>query len=186
MEPYKTITGDTEDEVWKQITADLDTEEDLFEYYALIEQGNREIKLAIDIDLGGGFEGGYETTSFTALLPNYHGFKFAIHEDSFIDDIGKFFGLQDVEVGYPELDRHLIIKTNDEDKVKTVFADSKVRAIFEKLQDFDFGIRHHHDDDSDSEQNFLELNIDDGITNPIVLRKLYNAFFTVLVTIDGY
>src|SRR5206468_2662123 len=129
-----------------------------------------------------GFEGGYESTSFTTLLPGHQDFKFAVHEDSFIDDIGKFFGLQDVEVGYPELDRHLVIKSNDEAKVKTIFADSKVRAVFEKLQDFDFGIRHHHDDDSDLEQYFLELNIDDGITNPAVLRELYNAFFTVLVT----
>jgi hypothetical protein len=180
MDFDKTYTGTTEDEIWQQITPDID--EDTFEYHALIQHADHEIILYIDIDAGGGFEGGYATTGFSTPISN-SSFKFAIHEEHFTDEIGKFFGMQDIEIGYPELDHHLIIKTNDEDKIKTLFADPLVREIFTTLENFDFGIHHHSIDDSDEKQAFLELNIEDGITDIDSLRKLYHAFYTVLLAI---
>ncbi len=186
MESFKTFTGNTADEIWQQLTVDINSNAEVFEYYALINQANHKIKLAIDIDLGGGFEGGMATTTFIAALPDHHDFRFALHEDDFIDDIGKFFGMQDVEIGYPEFDRRLVIKTNDETRTKSLFEDSKVRAVFERMENFDFGIRHHTANDSDIEQYFLELNIEDGITDPGELRLIYDAFFTVLVILENY
>jgi hypothetical protein len=55
MEFDKIYTGNTEDDVWQQLAADVD--ENVLEYHALIKQGSRNITLDIDIDLGGGFEG---------------------------------------------------------------------------------------------------------------------------------
>ena len=57
--------------------------------------GNRKIVLEIDIDLGGGFESGYETTVFSADLHTAPAFRFAIHEQHFTDEIGKFFGVEE-------------------------------------------------------------------------------------------
>jgi hypothetical protein len=186
METQKIFSGKTEAEVWKQVEADLNKEKDVYDYNAVIEQDDKKISLIIDIDLGGGFEGGYANTGFSAGIPDAKGFRFAVHRDGFIDDIGKFLGMQDVEVGYTELDKHLIIKTNDEAKVKTLFTDGKVRAVFEKLDDFDFGIHMHSVEHGDHKQAFLELNIEDGITEPAELKKLYSAFYSVLETIDGF
>lgn len=186
METQKVFSGKTEDDVWKQVEADLSKNEDIYDYNAVIEQGNQKVNLVIEIDLGGGFEGGYANTGFSAEIPDASGFRFAVHRDGFIDDIGKFLGMQDVEVGYAELDKHLIIKTNDETKVKALFTDSKVRAVFEKLDDFDFGTRMHPIENSDHRQAFLELNIENGITEPAELRKLYSAFYSVLDTIAGF
>src|ERR1700748_1175434 len=144
MEQQKTITGTTEAEIWSQIDADLGDGEDIFDYDVIIEKNGNRTEMLIEIDLGGGFEGGYASTTFTAQIADARNFRFAVHEDDFIDDIGKFLGMQDVIVGYAELDHHLVIKTNDETKVKELFTDSEVRAVFEKLDDFDFGIRMHH------------------------------------------
>lgn len=176
----KVFTGATEDEIWQQISTDLT--EDTLEYHALIEQGNQKIILNIDIDLGGGFEGGYATTGFSSPLTN-PGFRFAIHEEHFTDEIGKFFGMQDVKIGYPDFDHHLIVKTNDEEKVKTIFTNEVVRQVFTDLSDFDFGIRLHDVEDSDNKQAYLELNVDDGINNLDQLRGLYHAFYEVLIKI---
>lgn len=184
METQKIIAGQTEAEVWQQIEADLNKDEEIYDYNVIIEQGDKKTGLVIDIDLGGGFEGGYANTSFSAEIADAKGFRFAVHQDGFIDDIGKFLGMQDVEVGYTELDKHLIIKTNDEAKVKAVFTDAAVRQVFEKLDDFDFGIRKHTVDDH--KHAFLELNIEDGITDPLQLRVLYHAFYSVLTTIDSF
>ncbi|RKR84970.1 hypothetical protein BDD43_5224 [Mucilaginibacter gracilis] len=180
MDIEKTFIGTTEDEIWQQVAADINDE--VLEYHALLKQADTEIYLDIDIDLGGGFEGGYATTAYRALL-SQHDFKFAVHEEDFTDEIGKFFGMQDVETGYEDLDHHLIIKTNNEAKVKTLFIDANVRRVFTTLEDFDLGIRTHSVDDSDEKQTFLELNIEDGITDAVTLREIYRAFYTVLKSI---
>lgn len=186
METQKKFSGKSEAEVWKQVEADLNKDDDVYDYNAIIEQDGKKINLIIDIDLGGGFEGGYASTGFSAEITNPKGFRFALHQDGFIDDIGKFLGMQDVEVGYAELDKHLIIKTNDEGKVKKLFTHKEVRDVFEKLDDFDFGIRMHSVEHGDHKQSFLELNIEDGVTEPAELRKLYSAFYSVLDTIDNF
>lgn len=180
MDVDKTYTGTTEEQIWSQIATDID--EDILEYHAVIKQGYVNIYLDIDIDLGGGFEGGYATTNYRAPL-NITSFEFAIHEEHFTDEIGKFFHMQDVEIGYPDLDDHLIIKTNNVEKVKTLFTDEQTRQTFTTLENFDFGIRLHNIEDSDEKQAFLELNIEDGITDIATLRNLYHAFYTVLLAI---
>jgi len=186
METQKLFTGKTEAEVWKQIAADLKKDSDVYDYNAVIEQNGKKVDLMIDIDLGGGFEGGYENTGFSAAIASDTGFRFAVHEDDFIDDIGKFLGLQDVKVGYTTLDKHLVIKTNDEVKVKALFAHEKVRDIFEKLNSFHFGVHMHNADETGKKYPFLELNIEEGITEPDELRKLYSAFYDVLTIIDSF
>jgi hypothetical protein len=180
MDIDKTYTGATEDQIWQQIATDIN--DDVLEYHAIIKQGELDIYLDIDIDLGGGFEGGYVTTSYRAALSNTD-FQFAIHEEHFTDEIGKFFNMQDVKIGYPDLDHHLIVKTNDSEKVKTLFTDEETRKTFTKLENFDLGISLQSIEGSGNKEAFLELNIEDGITDIPTLRELYHAFYAVLVAI---
>ena len=177
MEDVKVISGVTEQEIWQQIDADLKKEE-IFDYNALIKQNGKEIQFCIDIDPGGGFEGGWELTWFKAALSLKNDFKFAIHNEGFTDEIGKFFGMQDIETGHPELDKHLIVKSNNEEKVKTIFADEDIRAVFAALEEFDCGIHIHKD------IPYLELNIDAGITDPAALRKIYHGFYRLIGAIE--
>lgn len=185
MDDHKIITGTTEQEVWETIEADLAAEGELLDYNVMIEQDGHQIELYIDIDLGGGFESGSELTQLVAPLSVTRDFKFAIHDEDFLDSIGKFFGLEDVKTGYPELDDHVVIKTNAPDKVRTLFADATLRNVFTTLEDFDFGIHSHHLEDSDSDQPFLEFNINQGITDADELRKIYHAFYAVLVGLEN-
>jgi hypothetical protein len=64
MKKENKITGTIEDEVWQQIQRDLTADPDLLSYNATIVQAGHEILFEIDIDPGGGFESGYETTRF--------------------------------------------------------------------------------------------------------------------------
>jgi hypothetical protein len=182
MEDLKVVTGNTEQEIWPVIESDLSAG-DILDYHILIRQDNAETDLYIDIDLGGGFEGGYEITQLKASLSIPHDFKFAIHDEDFIDKMGKFFGMQDVETGYPELDEHLIIKTNDEERVRLVFADEEVRQTLTLLNDFDLGIHHVHNGEIQTAS--LEFNINEGITDAAYLRKIYHAFYKVLTGIGA-
>ena len=107
-----------------------------------------------------------------------------MHDEDFLDSIGKFFGLEDVKTGYPDLDDHVVIKTNHEEKARQLFADAEVRAIFTQLDDFDFGIHTHDVENSEREQPFLELNITQGITDPAELYKIYHVFCRVLEALE--
>ncbi|WP_018615445.1 hypothetical protein [Segetibacter koreensis] len=177
------ITGKTEEEIWQKINAQFLANPDPLEYSAVIEQGKRKVVLDIDIDLGGGFESGFESTTLTAALLTIPVFRFAIHEKHFTDEIGKFFGMEDVEIGFAEFDEKLIIKTNDRLRVKEIFSDELVRKIFESLSDFTFGITYHNRD-NETNVPFLELYVEHGITDPIKLREIYHAFISVLMLLD--
>lgn len=183
MEQENIIAGRNEEEVWQQINAQFLANPDPLEYMGVIVQGNRKIVLAIDIDLGGGFESGYESTTITAELLTAPTFRFAIHEQHFTDEIGKFFGMEDVEIGFNEFDKKLIVKTTDKLRIREIFSDESVRKCFESLKDFTFGITSKNDVSSGN-TTFLELMIESGITNPKQLRELYRAFFSVLVSLD--
>ncbi len=171
------IKGENEQQIWEQISADFDKGNQLQSYNAVITQGNARIILDIDVDLGGGFESGFSTTIFNALLPDYPAFRFAIHKEHFIDELGKFFGMQDVVLGYKEFDEKLIIKTTDKAAVRKLFASPELRETIVSIDDFTFGIHHHNKDGID--KAYLELYIETGITDTFLLRKLYNAFYTV-------
>ncbi len=186
MKSQQIIEGNTEDEIWQQVTTDLAGDEWIYEYPPILKQGKREVLVDIDFDPGGGFEGGYESTLISAVL---HGvkddFSFAIHHEGFLDEIGKFLGMQDIETGYIEFDEKVIVKSNNEEKVKQLFADSEVRSVFESLTDFSFGITSHHISHSNEKEYKLEFSSDLAIVDPIELRKIYHAFVVVLDQLEA-
>jgi len=73
-------------------------------------------------------------TRIRASYPTLDKFKFAIYRKGILSSIAKFFGAQDVEVGYPEFDEAFIIKGNDESKLCSLFANPKIRQILESQE----------------------------------------------------
>jgi hypothetical protein len=180
----KTIFGKNEEEIWQQISADFAADDDLLEYSAIINQGGCKIELDIDIDPGGGFESGYEFTKLISEIDKKNDFRFGFHHEGFIDRVGKFFGMEDVIVGFPGLDEKLIIQTNDKKKARAVFKNEDVRNVFESLADFSMHIS-HHEENGEIKNVFLELEIQKGITNAAELRKIYHAFYAVLSQVNS-
>ncbi len=174
-----------EDEsVWSKIEADLSNDIP-YEYEVLIPDGEAQVGLRIDIDLGGGFEAGFATTTFSSPL-NYSGdFRFAIHHQGFIDEIGKFFGMQDEVLGYPEFDRKVMVKTNNPELAVRLFADPETRETIQSLYNFSFGIVGHHTKDKKHKDFFLELIVEEAVTEASELKKLFKAFTAVLAQLEA-
>ena len=99
MEKEKLITANDINEVWPQVAKDL--RENEFTYSVIISIDNRKVYLDIDVDPGGGFEGGYQTTTLKSKLEHAGAFRFALHHQGLLYEIGKFFGMEDIETGYP-------------------------------------------------------------------------------------
>ncbi|WP_024832014.1 hypothetical protein [Ruminiclostridium josui] len=77
---------------------------------------------------------GKSSTTYTRMRAPYvnkDGFRFKIYRKGIFSEIGKFLGGQDVEVGFPEFDEDFIIKGNDEQKLRTLFSNSKIRKLIE-------------------------------------------------------
>ncbi len=188
MEKHKIVRGTSEEEIWDQIRQDLGEISYPLVYAANIQEEDSSVFLNIESDLGGGFESGFQSTNFTAPVPiqfttlssrlnEPKSFRFALHDEDFIDKLGKFFGMEDVKTGYPEFDKKLVVKTNDIEKVKAVFADEQTRKVFQSLGGFNLHIAHY---DHDDKHSALELSIDRDITNVEELHSIYNAFVNVL------
>ena len=184
MPNEKIISALDEESLWKKVSDDFASDPEPLWYNVVLQQESRRILLEIDIDLGGGFEGGSASTTFSSYLYGRDNFRFAIHREGLLDEVGKFFGMQDIVLGYAEFDKKFIVKTNDEAKVAQLFACPVLRETLGSLPKLSFGIVQYLLDENEGKAPFLELRIEDGITDPLVLRKAYHSFFQVLEQID--
>ncbi|SNC68379.1 hypothetical protein SAMN06265337_2285 [Hymenobacter gelipurpurascens] len=178
MDTPRTFSADTEAALWQQVAADMAQEPDLLEYTANLQQNGHTIQLDIDIDMGGGFEGGYETTTFTAVVPRPVALRFALHEQDWIHELGKLLGLTDVELGYPELDAAYIITTNDKEALRALFSDPAIQQTLLKYQEMRLTLApSHHEDDSELYLTFLK---EQAILEPEQLQEIYHLLYTLL------
>jgi hypothetical protein len=184
MERSKIVSGNTEEDIWQQISADFAMPDDISEYIRLLQLGDRSVFMSVEIDLGGGFEGGYQVTRFVSDLKRLDDFRFSLERQDFLSGIGKFFGMKDVVLGYPDFDQKIIVKTNKPDHLKSVLSDNKVKEAILSLSDFKFFIGHHHSSHTYVESGYLELRIDEGITDVDRLKSLYFLFTSVLERIE--
>jgi hypothetical protein len=87
---------------------------------------------------------GKSTTVFTRIRAPYlnkDGFRFRIYRKMLFSGIAKFFGMQDIEVGYPEFDHNFIIQGNDEQKVKKLFSNQNIRDLINLQPAINFWVR---------------------------------------------
>jgi|SRR5688572_7147657 len=182
MEIIRKFSGETEAEIWQQITSDLQQQGDLLDYSAEVNQQGRIIYLDIDIDLGGGFESGYETTRFLVPLPTHPTLRFHIHPEDWISEIGKFLGMEDVELGFPRMDKAYIVKTNQPEILKALFSDEEIRATIRKYADCD--LRIITSTENNVESTSLSLLYEDAITDPVALREIYHAMYLLAEGIE--
>ncbi|WP_256010480.1 hypothetical protein [Desertivirga xinjiangensis] len=176
MSETLTITGEDESVLWKKVTEHYSTVSNPREYHIALDQQGRRILLDIIEEPEG--------TIFSAYLYGRSDFRFAIYPQGFIDEIGKFFGMEDVVLGFKDFDDKYVVKTNQEGLTESLFADANIRKVFESIPGLSMGIVHYTLDDSDGKVPFLELKVDGCITEPILLRKIYNAFCSVLLLIE--
>lgn len=130
-----------------------------------------------------GQHGGTTYTQMRAPYVNKDGFRFTIYRRGFFSDLGKFFGMQDVEIGEPEFDDAFIIKGADEVKLRKFFADPRIRQLFQRQPAIHLSVR---DDEGWFKVKFPE-GVDElyfreiGVIKDIDrLKALYELFAEVL------
>ncbi|MBT2559339.1 hypothetical protein J7E24_16235 [Hymenobacter sp. ISL-91] len=178
METVRTFTADSEPALWAQVAADMARQPDLFDYRADLCQPPYRVRLELDIDLGGGFEGGYELTTFQAVVPSRPALRFALHEQDWVHEIGKLLGLEDVELGYAELDQTFIISTNDPNTLRRLLADPAVHQTLLRHPAARFTLA--PDSDAADAPVLLIFQLERAVVEPEQLRELYGLLLRML------
>ena len=180
MENLRLFSGENEDEIWQKISDDMHAQPEILEYSAQINQQNHQIYFDIDIDLGGGFEGGFETTTFIAPVENT-AFKFHLYPQNWLNEVGKILGLEDVELGYPEFDEAFIIKANQPETLRAIFTDETIRQTLLKYKHCELKLSPDHHDDTKS---LLTYSLDLALISPEDLREVYGMMLRILEKLD--
>ena len=126
--------GPSKDEVWRQLSEEIGAEVVQGGFW----KGGSKVQAHV-----GPWTVTLDTYTFTtgqffvdisrmrAPYVNPEGFRFTIYRKGLFSGLGKLLGMQDIEVGDPEFDEAFIIKGNDEDRVRALFTDPKIRQMIQ-------------------------------------------------------
>jgi hypothetical protein len=80
-------------------------------------------------------------TRMRAPYINPNAFRFTIYRRTFFSDIGKRFGMQDIEIGDEAFDRDFIIKATDESQVRSLLTNQKIRDLIAQQREIQFSVK---------------------------------------------
>lgn len=132
---------------------------------------------------------GSQAQTVTRLRAPYlsrDGLTFTVYRAGLLSDIGKLFGMQDVEIGEPFFDRMFVIKSNNEDQVRRLFANERLRKMLRDQPDVRFIVK---DDEGYFRHLFpggvheLEFLAENAAKDLHRLRSLFELFAETLHTL---
>jgi len=68
-------------------------------------------------------------TRVRAPFINRDGFRFNVYRAGLFTDLGKLFGVQDIEIGDPFFDQTFVVQGNNEPKLRALFANPRIREL---------------------------------------------------------
>ena len=131
MRKRKSIFGPSKDEIWTQIAADIGGEfiDGGFWGKDVLIYKHGEWQILLDTYVVSTGQSSHTLTRMRAPFMNRDGLYFKISREGFLSSIGKFFGMQDIEIGDPFFDKQFVIKGNDPEKIKRLLADDRIKEL---------------------------------------------------------
>jgi hypothetical protein len=123
--------GPSKQEIWKQLCAATNASYVAGDFWKgdKVEARHGEWTVTLDTYTVSTGKSSVTYTRMRAPYMNPDGFAFTIYRKGFFSDLGKRLGMQDVDVGYREFDEAFIIKGNDENKLRELFSNRRIREL---------------------------------------------------------
>jgi hypothetical protein len=140
----KDIFGPSKDEIWLQLCDQIGGD---FVQGSLWNGSRVQVhhgQWTITLDTFSESHGQHGSTTYTRIRAPYvnkDGFRFTIYRRGFFSDLGKLLGMQDIDIGEPEFDDAFIIKGNDEEKLRKLFANPRIRQLLERQPRIHLSVR---------------------------------------------
>jgi len=183
---FRRLFGPSKKEIWNQLATEIEGK------FTAGTWGGRTDRVEATHDLWTvtldtfAVHTGKATIIFTRLrapFVNPSGFRFKVERRNVFSDVAKWFGAQDVTVGYEPFDHDFVIKGTDERLLRELFADALLRELLEKQPKVRFSVK---DDEGWFAKKFPE-GVDElcyeavGIIKDIErLKALYDLFAETL------
>jgi len=87
---------------------------------------------------------GKTSTTYTRMrapFVNTESFRFTVYRKGIFSDIGKWFGMQDIEIGDEAFDRDFILKSNQELKLQELLGSSGLRDLIDRQPEIYFAVK---------------------------------------------
>jgi hypothetical protein len=132
MSSLRTWFGPSKEEIWRQFCAQ--TGASLIEGRrwwegSKVEARHGQWTVTLDTYTVSTGKSSVTFTRMRAPYANLDGFVFGVYRKGAFSRIGKWLGMQDVCVGYPEFDEAFIIKGNNEWNLRRLFSNEKIRQL---------------------------------------------------------
>ncbi len=133
MSLLRKIFGPSKDEVWRRLCSEIGADfiEGGFWRGTKVSASVREWTVTLDTFVVSTGKTSIPFTRLRAPYINKDGFRFKIYRKSMFSNLGKMFGMQDIEVGHADFDKEFVIQGSDAYKVQLLFGNSEIRRMIE-------------------------------------------------------
>lgn len=139
------LFGPSKNEIWKSLSEEMQATYDDGNFWKDSRIEVRHGNWALTLDTFTQSYGNSMVTYTRMRTPfvNPSAFRFRIYKEGFFSSIGKALGGQDIEVGDPDFDGSFIIKGTDEERVRLLFQNQRIRSLILALPHVSMEIRAH-------------------------------------------
>lgn len=125
------IFGPSKKEIWRQLANEIDAnvvDAGFLKGEKIIAKHNN-WRICLDTYTVSTGKSSVTYTRIRSPFINNNNFYFKIYRKGIFSDLGKIFGMQDIEIGHEAFDYEFIIKGNNEEKVKQLFSNDTIRDL---------------------------------------------------------
>lgn len=143
MGVLRRLFGPSRQEIWRQLSAEIDARyvDGGFAKSDKVVATHGEWTVTLDTFAVSTGKAVIVFTRMRAPYVNPSGFRFNIYRKGMFSEIGKWLGMQDVEIGDETFDRDFIIKGSDEMKLRELFSSPRLRELLAAQQDVHFTVK---------------------------------------------
>ncbi len=171
--------------IWSSIAEDLGAEFVEGSFWGDTELRYRSGPWELLLDSYSSVNGSY-TQTFTRLRTpflNKDDLLFKLYRADVFSSIGELLDLQDIEIGTPLFDEHFVIKGNDEEKIKVLFANPELQELIEGQPNIEVQIKPDEGffaQDYPDGVNLLQFDCLGELRDVEEIRNLFEMFSCIL------
>jgi hypothetical protein len=139
---FRNMFGPSRAEIWRQLSAEIDGRYVEGNWrHDRVEASHGAWTVTLDKYARSTGKTTVVFTRMRAPFVNPSGFRFTIYRKGLFSELGKWLGMQDIEIGDPSFDEAFILQGNDEMKVRQLLADARVRELLAAQPAIHFAVK---------------------------------------------
>ena len=181
------LFGPSTQEIWRQLCGEIGAQyiEGSFWKGAKVQATHGPWTITLDTYTVSDGETSTAYTRMRAPFVNPADFRFVVYRKGIFSGIGKWLGMQNIEIGDEVFDRDFILKSNQETKLRQLLGSTKIRELIRRQPQIYFAVK----DDEGFFSSRFPAGVDElyfqvvGVIKDIERLKLLYALFSE--TLDG-